>query len=189
MNEIITDEIFKKIDFTQKPLPKGTYENCEFVNCRFNNHNLSGYRFEDCKFIDCDMSLVVFDQSSLQKVSFLRSKLTGVSFEKCNPFLLEISFEDCSLDLTSFANLSLPRIAFKNCKMIETNLSSAFLQESIFDNCDLDHAIFYKTDLTRSDLRTAFNYNIDPENNIIKDAKFTYPACKGLLSKYEVCID
>ncbi len=189
MNEHIVDKVFEKIDFSQQKLPKGEYEHCRFINCQFNGCNLSHYRFIDCEFENCEMSLVVFDQTALQNVKFKTTKLTGVSFEKCNPFLLTLKFDQCKLNLASLANLNIPGTHFLSCDMVEINLTGTYLRDAIFDNCDLDHAIFYKTDLTNADLRTAYNYIIDPENNRLKNARFSFPACKGLLTKYDVCIE
>ncbi len=189
MDNYITDKVYENINFTQQKLLEGEYEKCRFVNCQFNNLDLSNYSFIDCEFVNCDLSMVVFDHTSLQKVLFKSTKLTGVSFEKCNPFLLDIKFEQCRLNLASLANLNIPRTHFLNCQMIETNLTGAFLRNAIFENCDLENAIFFKTDLTESDFTSAKNYSIDPENNIIKQARFSFPACKGLLAKYDIYIE
>ena len=57
------------------------------------------------------------------------------------------------------------------------------------ENCDLSGAIFDHTTLEKADLRTAFNYSIDPENNRIKMAKFSLQGIAGLLHKYNIDIE
>ena len=59
----------------------------------------------------------------------------------------------------------------------------------MFENCDLEHAMFDRTILENADLRTSFNYSIDPENNRIRRAKFSITAVAGLLEKYDIEID
>ncbi len=65
MNKIITDQDFIKIDFSSQSFQKGVYEHCRFINCGFNQTDLSGCLFTDCEFIDCDMSMVNLNQTGL----------------------------------------------------------------------------------------------------------------------------
>jgi hypothetical protein len=53
----------------------------------------------------------------------------------------------------------------------------------------LADAKFENTILQKADLRSAFNYAIDPEINKIKKAKFSLPEVTGLLKKYDIEID
>jgi fluoroquinolone resistance protein len=47
------------------------------------------------------------------------------------------------------------------------------LSHSVFANYDLDGSIFDNTNLEKADLRSAFNYNIDPDKDRIRKAKFS----------------
>jgi len=40
--------------------------------------------------------------------------------------------------------------------------------------------------LKRADFRTSYNYSIDPENNNLKQAKFSAAGIIGLLDKYDI---
>jgi uncharacterized protein YjbI with pentapeptide repeats len=71
----------------------------------------------------------------------------------------------------------------------QVDFSEVELTESIFNSCDLMGAIFEKTNLVKVDLRKALHYSIDPENNKLKKAKFSYPGVIGLLEKYEIIIE
>jgi uncharacterized protein YjbI with pentapeptide repeats len=66
----------------------------------------------------------------------------------------------------------------------ETNLSVA-----VFDHCDLSGSIFDGTKLEKADLRSAYNYSIDPERNRLKKAKFSWPGLTGLLNKHGLIIE
>ena len=37
----IEDKSFEKINFTESPLERGEYDNCQFTNCDFSNTDLS----------------------------------------------------------------------------------------------------------------------------------------------------
>jgi hypothetical protein len=43
--------------------------------------------------------------------------------------------------------------------------------------------------LKKADLRTAYNYHIDPESNKLKKAKFSLQGLPGLLDKYGIDIE
>ncbi|MCW3075998.1 MAG: pentapeptide repeat-containing protein [Bacteroidetes bacterium] len=73
--------------------------------------------------------------------------------------------------------------------MQEVDFSQADLSGSFFINCDLSRAVFDGTNLEKSDLRTSYNFTIDPERNKIKKARFSNAGLAGLLGKYDIIIE
>lgn len=73
--------------------------------------------------------------------------------------------------------------------MHEVDFTQSDLTEVVFDNCDLAGARFENTIIEKADLRTSFNYSIDPELNYIKKAKFSLTGLPGLLEKYGIEVD
>jgi uncharacterized protein YjbI with pentapeptide repeats len=73
--------------------------------------------------------------------------------------------------------------------MHEVDFSNCDLSAALFQNCDLRSAVFDKTILEKADLRGAFNFSINPENNKIKKAKFSREGALGLLDKYNIEIE
>jgi hypothetical protein len=71
----------------------------------------------------------------------------------------------------------------------EEDFTETVLMSSVFDNCDLGSAIFENTNLEKSDFKTAFNFNINPEKNRLKGAKFSKENLYGLLSDYKIIIE
>ena len=63
------------------------------------------------------------------------------------------------------------------------------LQNAIFENCDLKKTIFDRTNLEKVDFKTAFNLDINPQENKLKDAKFSKQNVVGLVSIYKVIIE
>jgi hypothetical protein len=43
--------------------------------------------------------------------------------------------------------------------------------------------------LERSDFRAAYNFNIDPERNKVRKAKFSRDGVVGLLGKYDIVVE
>jgi uncharacterized protein YjbI with pentapeptide repeats len=78
---------------------------------------------------------------------------------------------------------------FIECSLKEVDFSEVELAESIFNKCDLMGAIFENTNLVKADLRTALHYSINPEQNKLKKARFSYPGIIGLLEKYDIQVD
>jgi uncharacterized protein YjbI with pentapeptide repeats len=115
--------------------------------------------------------------------------MLGLHFHNCNEFLFSVSFESCIVNLSSFHKLKLKKTRFVNSSFHEADFSEADLSQSTLDNCDLARAIFDGTNLERTDLRTAYNYSIDPKLNKIKKAKFSLQGVAGLLYKYDIDIE
>jgi len=188
-NQIIENKIFKGINYKDEPLFKGEYDNCTFLNCLFINADLSGITFVDCLIAECDLSMANIKNTVFRDVRFSKSKMVGLNFEECNNFLVSYSFEECFLNLASFYKLKLKNTSFRNCNLQEVDFTEAVLTNSVFDNCDLSRAIFEQTNLEKADLRTSYNYSIDPEMNRIKKARFSREGALGLLDKYNIEIE
>ena len=73
--------------------------------------------------------------------------------------------------------------------MKEVSFAGADLTKSVFENANLDNAIFNDTQLKEADFTTAYNYKIDPEFNPMKKAKFAIKGIPGLLDKYDIKIE
>ncbi len=128
-------------------------------------------------------------KTSFQDTKFKDCKLLGLHFFDCNSFLFTVDFDNCHLNLASFYKLKLKKIRFKDSSLHEVDFTETDLSNSIFDNCDLSRTIFDSTILERADLRTSFDYSIDPELNRIKKARFSTAGVAGLLDKYDIDIE
>ena len=106
----------------------------------------------------------------------------------CNPFLLEISFDKCILDYSSFYALKLKKTNFGGCSLRDVDFVETDLTEADFSFCDLYAATFERTMLTKADFRTAKNYNLDPAVNSMNKAKFSVQGLAGLLDNHQLDI-
>jgi uncharacterized protein YjbI with pentapeptide repeats len=77
---------------------------------------------------------------------------------------------------------------FSRCSLQEVDFTETDLTEVSFNECDLQLAKFEHTVLEKADLRTSFNYSIDPAVNKIKKARFSLPDVLKLLEKYDIII-
>ena len=105
--EFHQDQTFSQIDYTQHPFPKGEYDNCTFVDCKFENVDMAAMTFLECTFDTCDLTNAKIKSTSFNEVDFVNCKLLGVDFSLCNDFMFSVNFDSCNLELTSFAGLKI----------------------------------------------------------------------------------
>ncbi len=183
------DKKFDSVNFPEKPIEMGGYENCTFKNCIFAGANLSDFSFDECVFIECDLNNVKILNTAFKNVHFENCKLVGLQFDQCNPFLLSFRFINCQLNLASFYQLKLKGTFFKNCILHEVDFTESNLSGSVFGNCDFIGAMFGNTNLEKTDFQTSVNFSIDAEMNRIQKAKFSTESIAGLLDKYNITIE
>ncbi len=169
-------------------LEKGEYENCTFSDCVFTGEKLSHFSFSECTFERCEISSVAVENTSFKDITFIDCKMLGIQFENANPFLFEVEFSECQLNLSSFYQVNLKQTSFINCSLKEVDFTEANLTESKFIECDLALAVFDRTNLNHSDLITAYNFQIDPTNNNVKKASFSKEGALGLLAPFDVIV-
>ena len=73
--------------------------------------------------------------------------------------------------------------------MEETEFAETDLSHAAFLNCNLLNAVFERTNLEQADLRSSYNFAINPETNKINKAKFSLHTVTGLLHKYNLTIE
>lgn len=184
MNKLHVEEIFDGISV----LPPGNFEDCAFTNCSFSGADFSGVSFEDCRFSDCDLSNVRLAETAMKPVWLANCKLIGLHFEDCADFLFAIHCTGCQLELSTFRERDLRRSSFTTSRLMETDFTGADLQEVAFHDCDLSRSIFERTDLRKADFSTASNYQLSPEDNRLRGAKFSPDGLAGLLTDYGIVV-
>lgn len=180
------DKTFEKIIWQNKDVRNREFENCTFKNCDFSGSNFSGNRFTDCTFIGCNLLMLKLGQATINNVEFIECKLTGINFSECENLLFTVYFESCLLDYTSFIKMKMAKTKFVKCSLKGVDFSDTTLTSALFDTTDLERAVFNYTNLSGADLSTAYNFDIDPEINTIKKARFSQYGLQGLLTKYNL---
>jgi len=189
IQEIIEDKTFTKITAEAITGRKSTFENCKFISCDLSYADLSGMIFIDCYFEGCNLSLIKLSDTGLQNIHLKDCKLTGADFSKSRDFLFEANFNNCILDNAIFYKKKNKGAKFTDCSMVETDFIEADLTDAQFINCNLNRAFFNRTTLKNADLRTSYNFIIDPDTNNLKKARFSVHGLAGLLAKYDIRIE
>ncbi len=186
---LIHGQNFTRTILSSSPLQKGEYEQCTFDNGNFPEHDFSGFRFINCVFINCNLSMILLNKTAFQDCIFRNCKMLGLRFDHCSGLGLSFRFENCQLNHSSFYKCNIKKTHFENCQLLEVDFSQSDISNSIFDSCDLQRATFDKSNLEKSDFRKVYNFQIDPDQNRIKKAKFSMNGALGLLAKYDIIIE
>ncbi|GAB3301534.1 pentapeptide repeat-containing protein [Hymenobacter tenuis] len=164
------------------------FEHYHFIGFDLSQADLAGRLFSDCLFENCNLAGSTIANASLQNVAFEGCKLLGVQFEVCRDMLFGVHFDKCQLDYASFHGKVMPNTRFVGCSLQEANFTQTDLSGAVFHNCQLRRAVFSRTRLIGADFRTAQEVLLDPEQNEMKQARFSLEGLPGLLSKYDLVI-
>jgi fluoroquinolone resistance protein len=165
------------------------YENCVFLNCDFQEADLSGMRFIDCVFTDCNLSMCKMIETGWREVQFTRCKMFTMPFDQCNPIGLKFECLSCALDGSMFTSLKMGGFRFNSCNLYGVDFTNTYLSGAVFHDCDLMDARFDNTCLEKADFRTARDFELDPERNIMSGARFSRLNLSGLLRKYRLKLE
>lgn len=187
--KISEDIVFKNIKATDIEGADKVFEGCRFLNCDLSYADLGQMTFINCVMTDCNLSLIKLVNTGLQDVEFNGCKITGVNFSECSNFSLSVSFDKCVLDYSVWNKKKLKDTKFTNCNMEEAAFNECDLTSADFGKCNLNRTTFNRCILKAADFGTAYNFNIDPENNTMAKAKFSADTLAGLLVKYNLIIE
>lgn len=179
-DSVLVDEEFETIVF----------ENCTFTSCDFSNTKFLSCEFVDCIFEKCNLSNTKFPNSVINGDTFQYCKMIGIDFTISNSKLgLELNCTHCDLNYTNFKFLVLAKSIFNNCTLKESDFSNSNCKNVSYEGSDLLNALFSNTDLRESSFIGALNYVFNPNDNKIKDAKFSRSQVLNLLLVYKIKIE
>ncbi len=177
---------FEKSNFSECSFNRVDFSNCTFNDCDFTQADLTNIDFTDSHFINCNFTLTKMRGTGLKVINFDNCKIMGIDFSITNDFMFAVKFNESYLDYSTFFGKKMKNTLFSDCSVKEVDFTRVDLTGSIFKNCDLTSAIFLQSTIEKVDFTTAKNYSIDPEQNKIKNAKFSISDLPGLLTKYNI---
>ncbi|ODN42163.1 pentapeptide repeat-containing protein, partial [Piscirickettsia litoralis] len=173
------------MDLSQINLNKVTFENCQFIDCDFSESALNQCKFIDCSFKNSNLSLAKLNNSLVNEVEFNACKMTGVNWNQARwsniTLASPIFFKACDVSLSSFYELKLPELSMIDCKAHDVDFRGCDLTRADFTRTDFEKAEFMHTRLNHADFREAINYIINPVENSLTRAKFSFPEVVNLL--------
>jgi uncharacterized protein YjbI with pentapeptide repeats len=184
------DQVFEQIQWGSDKVLSGEFTDCKFIKCDFEAAILSHCRFSNCTFRECNLSLIQIPGSSFPATRFEQTKLIGVDWTLGNwsqaGFSQLDGFFESVINHSTFIGLKLSGICIKDCIAHSVDFREADLSKVNFWGTDLAKSLFGNTNLAEADLSQARNYQIDPSNNTLNQAKFSLPEAMGLLYSMDI---
>lgn len=182
-------ENFNNIACLQEDLRNKEFSDCVFKKCDFSGSDFSGSSFMDCTFLDCNLSNIKVNGCRFQGVNFTNCKLLGIIFALINTFLIKWSFQKCIVALCDFSDLNIKDSKFLHCELRENDFVNTNLAKCDFFESDFAASKFQNANLEEANLVGAKNYYIDPKQNRLKQARFSYPEVLSLLDTFGIKIE
>jgi len=184
------EETFNNLEMAETVVSGKIFESCCFNKCDFSAAEFDACKFTDCEFVNCNLSNIQFSNSVLHDLCFEGSKLIGVDWTKAKwpqvKLTSTLKFYQCNLSLNNFFEINLIDAVFEECKLTETDFRGADLMGASMCYCDFEKSLLQHCNLTKVDFTGAFNYSINPLENKISKAKFSFPEVLGLLQDFDI---
>ena len=196
--ELKNNKVYENICFSDLGFSKTIVKLCTFERCEFKNCDFSESEFRDCKFTEC-----VFKDSNLSLIKLIKARFVDTRFELCKiigvdwtlldwagvTLSAQIGFDSCDISYSAFNSLELPELVVKKCKVHNVGFELCNLTGAQFCESDLANTRLNSSKLNECDFRGADNFVIDPTENSIVGAIFSFPEVLNLLSPFGVKID
>lgn len=186
------DQTFKEVHLNGEQLVSSEFYDCTFVRCSFAGCTFRACRFVNCTFQQCDLSLTRVPESVFSETRFEDSKIIGVDWTQADWTAVglgdPIGFFKCAISHSTFIGLSLQELEIKECIATDVDFREADLTKADFAGTDLSESLFSHTNLTEADLSSARNYHISPEQNTIRQTKFSLPEAMALLYGMDIVL-
>ena len=191
LNEL-SDLYYKESEFKNIILANGELREKEFYKCRFTSCNFFKTKFiqcdfEACTFASCDLSLASVKSSKFLSAYFKDSKTVAVDWREIRK-PSTFKFVNSKIDNSIFYKMDLRSINIINSSAQNVDFAEADLSKAVFANTNLAGSKFSFTNLAYADFSEAFNYNINPKDNKLKQTVFSMPDAVSLLSSFDIII-
>lgn len=181
-------QAIKSENCSKKSLEGHVFTSCSFHSCDFSESILRNAKFSACTFINCNLSMTKLDGCRFQDCHFIECKIVGAEFFKCEKTFFSVSFKKCLLNYCNFSDLNMKNTSFYGSHLKENHFTNTSLIGADFTDADLSGTLFHNCDLCKADFSSAKQYDIDPQTNKIKKAKFSLPEAVGLLRGFDITL-
>lgn len=127
------------IDFPGALIRKPLYEECIFIESKFNASDGSLSKFRNCRLIDCSMNNCDFRYCDIYTSTFFsnRSKfqINSCNFSYGN--FINSKFTDIEFSGCSFRQMQFEKTLFKNCTITYSSIEQSNIKDCTFENVDL----------------------------------------------------
>lgn len=168
---------------------KNAFEGCRFEKCSFETVAWERCRFQQCVFQDCRLLNVQPSSSKFHSVSFVGCKLAGFNFSRLDTKLLfDIVIRDSKLISCTFARLDLTKSTFLSNEMEDCLFDNADMRGLNFSGTVFGETHFRHCNLEKANFSDATGFIINPLENKVKGAVFSFSNALELLNIFEIVL-
>lgn len=189
--EYFEGECFDKVINEEAEYDNLGFSDCSFYNCSFLDISVIESRFSNCEFHNCIIGNIKFTNVNALNCQFINCILIGIDWSdlqegKLVPFS---EFNKCTLRYNYFINFNLMKQKYDGCTFEGCTFEQCNLSEASFRDTELSETRFIQNDLRKCDFSNAQNYSINIKENLIKQAKFSFPEAINLLKELEIIVE
>jgi fluoroquinolone resistance protein len=178
---------FENIKMSEETLEGYEFYDCEFINCTLEECTLEKCHFMGCKFHGCTIISLQAEYTQMKNGEFIGCNLVGIHWTEVLP-VGKIAdpihkLTDCLLKYNTFINMNFMKFNFSGNIIQDSAFDECNLNESDFKGCKLNTTQFSKCDMRKADFREAAGYLIDISSNKMRGAKFSFPEVLSLLNE------
>jgi len=169
------------------------FNDCVFKNCRWNGVRVQNCTFLGCTFEHCSLSGVVFSFCQMQDAWLLNSGFRAIAWGGLQGRSILVQpigkAENCAFLYNEFSSMALAGFDFSSCTFTSCTFDDCKLTGANFNGARLGRSQFTRCDLQKADFRMAEGYAIDPSQNQMKGARFSFPDVVALLDQSGIVIE
>lgn len=132
--------VFDGLDLSGREAMNAEVDECQYRDVNLSQVSLRRATIRDAGFERCDLANLRARDSSMNRVAVRSSRMTGFSWLAGD--LRDVTFDDCRVDLASFAGSKLTHVVFTGCRLEQADFGGADLSRARFERCDLSGAQF-----------------------------------------------
>lgn len=131
---------FAGLDMSGREAMDAEVDQCLYRDVNLSRVSLRRGAIRDAVFERCDLANVRARDGAMSRIAVRSSRMTGFSWLAGD--LRDVTFDDCRIDLASFAGSKLSHVVFTGCRLEQADFGGADLSRARFERCDLTGARF-----------------------------------------------
>jgi fluoroquinolone resistance protein len=183
----IANLVIENLDLQGQILKDREYDGCTFSHINFQQVDFSRTKFLDCKFINCDLSKSRFTSSTFRDCEFNHGKMIGIDWTLFTD-LSEVKIHYSDLSYGNFTGRKLRHFHIEDSTARECEFGETDLSGSVLSGTDFKGSTFRKANLSKCDFSGSGHLALNPQENILKDAKIPMTEALSMLSVFGIKI-
>lgn len=179
--------VLENLDLHDQILKDREYDGVTFSHVNFQQVDFSRTKFLECKFINCDLSNCRFTSATFRDCEFNYCKMIGIDWTLFTD-LSEVRIHHSEISYGNFTGRKLRHFHIEDSSARECEFGETDLTNSVLTATDFKGTTFRKANLTKCNFSGSSHLTLNPQDNILKDAKIPMGEALAMLSVFGIKI-